>query len=67
MEENMKEQYYATVEKVGNRGGSSGGVVAVKVVLEHNGRYLNRVVKGPIKVGDKIALNECEREERRIR
>lgn len=67
MEENMKQQFYAKIENVGSRGGASGGVVGVRVSLMHKNGKLSRVVKGPVKEGDIIALMECEREERRIR
>ena len=59
---------YAKVEEIIGKTGSRGGITQVKVVFTKGSqRSLLRNVKGPVRVGDVLALMECEREARRLR
>lgn len=59
---------YARVTEIIGKTGSRGGITQVKVVfIKNETRSLLRNVKGPVRVGDVLALMECEREARRLR
>jgi small subunit ribosomal protein S28e len=62
------EVIYATVTEIIGITGSRGGITQVKATfVKDPSRSLLRNVKGPIRVGDVLALLECEREARRLR
>ncbi|EQB60381.1 30s ribosomal protein s28e [Vairimorpha apis BRL 01] len=67
MEANLQQQFYGKVTKVSERAGSAGALTLVKLELLDTGRSINRFVKGPIVVGDTVAILECEREHRKLR
>ena len=59
---------YARVTEIIGITGSRGGITQVKATfLKNPNRSLLRNVKGPVRVGDVLALLECEREARRLR
>ena len=62
------EVVFAEVLQVIGKTGSRGGITQVKVQFVNKGaRNLVRNVKGPVRVGDILALLESEREARRLR
>lgn len=59
---------YARVDEIIGKTGSRGGITQVKCCfLKDQKRSILRNVKGPVRVGDVLALMECEREARRLR
>ena len=59
----------ATITEILGKTGSRGGISQVRAEFNTNSgkRSLIRNVKGPVKVGDMLALLECEREAKRLR
>lgn len=57
----------ASVTHIIGRTGSRGNVTQVRITFLTDQRTLLRNVKGPVKVGDVLALMENEREARRLR
>ena len=62
------EVVFARITDIIGKTGSRGGITQVRVIFINKGdRKLVRNVKGPVRVGDILALLESEREARRLR
>lgn len=56
------EPVLARVAGILYRTGTGGGCHLSKVTIESTGRSLNRIIEGPVRVGDYIYLLEAERD-----
>lgn len=56
------EPILAKVSEILYRTGTGGGCHLTKVTVESTGRTLNRIIEGPVRLGDRVYLLEAERD-----
>lgn len=59
--------YIGTVTKIFERSGPGGPISYCLLELEEEKRMLHRAIIGPVQVGYRIALLDCDRERKRSR